>query len=170
MNRGQMSLDLGGSNRPRTKHFLWREVVGALVLAVMLVWAAWVTKELISRPASTVVRLNLAGLVQEYMVAASHSNWTADQIAKQTHVFTEAIDGLIAAYSRDGKVLLITEAVLSKNVPDITPQVRSAILKKVAWPVPGTAGIVSPLVPHGNDFPTGNGGTALSQGGADVRP
>ena len=152
------------------KRFPWRDAVRALSLALLLVWAAWATRELTTRPANTLVKLNLAGLVQEYMVAASHSNWTADQIRAQTTAFSSAIDAQIAAYARRGTTVLMTEAVLSKNVPDITPQVRTAILKKVAWPTPGAAGVIAPLVPHGSDFATQGDSAPSPAGGADVQP
>ena len=169
MSRRQLSLDLRDTKRTRIRNFPWKELARALSLAVLLVWAAWVTRELVARPTNSVVKLNLAGLVQEYMIAASHSNWTADQIRTQTGAFTGAIDDQIAAYARDGTTVLMTEAVLSKNVPDITPRVRAAILKKVAWPAPGTAGVIAPLVPRGTELPDPSGGAPLP-GGADVRP
>ena len=152
------------------KRFPWRDAARALSVAVLLVWAAWTTRELTTRPADTLVKLNLAGLVQEYMVAASHSNWTADQIRAQTTAFSTAIDAQIATYARRGTTVLMTEAVLSKNVPDITPQVRAVILKKVAWPAPGNGGVIAPLVPHGSDFGASGDNTPPPAGGADVQP
>ena len=111
------------------------EIALSLAAAGLLVWGAWVTQELVSRPKTTIVKVNLAGLVQDYMVAASHSNWSQDQIKVQTQAFTAAVDDEIGRLSADGTTVLLTEAVLSKTVHDATPEIREAVQKRVAWPV-----------------------------------
>ena len=111
------------------------EIALSLAAAGSLVWGAWVTQELVSRPKTVIVKVNLAGLVQDYIVAASHSNWSQDQIKVQTQAFTAAVDEEIGRLSADGTTVLMTEAVLSKTVHDATPEIRDAVQKRVAWPV-----------------------------------
>lgn len=111
------------------------EIALSLGCAAALIWGAWVTRELVTRHPPTIVKVNLAGLVQDYMVAASHSNWTQDQIKTQTQAFTSAVDEEIGRISANGTTVLMTEAVLSKSVRDATPEIREAVQKRVAWPM-----------------------------------
>lgn len=139
------------------------EIALSLAAAGALVWGAWVTQDLVSRPKTTIVKVNLAGLVQDYMVAASHSNWTQEQIKAQTQAFTAAVDEEIGRISADGITVLMTEAVLSKNVHDATPEIREAVQKRVAWPVMNPNPV--PLQPRvDRQVPTGDASAGMSAG------
>ena len=148
------------------------EIALSLAAAGSLVWGAWVTQELVSRPKSTIVKVNLAGLVQDYMVAASHSNWSQDQIKVQTQAFTAAVDDEIGRLSADGTTVLMTEAVLSKSAHDATPQIRDAVQKRVAWPVVNPNAV--PLQPRADSHtpPADSGavGPALPEGSSNAHP
>jgi hypothetical protein len=148
------------------------EIALSLGGTAALIWGAWVTQELVSRPKTGIVKVNLAGLVQDYMVAASHSNWTQDQIKTQTQAFTSAVDEEIGRISADGTTVLMTEAVLSKSVHDATPEIRDAVQKRVAWPVANPNAV--PLQPRADSHtpPTdiGAGGPALPEGSSNAHP
>lgn len=111
-----------------------KEILIGSAMLVTLGWGAWVTKELV-KPEAEVVRVNVAGLVQEFMMTVSHSNWNPDEISKQTEAYTKSLDALIDRESKAGNTVLITEAVLSKGTRDITPQIRAELSQSMSLPL-----------------------------------
>ena len=55
-------------------------------------------------------------------------------MAAQTRAFMGALDAELLRRGREGTTVLVAEAVLSKNVPDITADVRRAVYAKVPPP------------------------------------
>ena len=107
---------------------------------VMLLWAAWVTKHIASAPPQLpMASVRLEALVTEYVQAQSHSNATPEAVTQQTARFMSAIEDELKRVGASGTTVLVGEAVLSKNVPDITDQVRKAVYAKVPLPAAAPA-------------------------------
>ncbi|MDE2439440.1 MAG: TrbI F-type domain-containing protein [Betaproteobacteria bacterium] len=126
-----------------------KEILSAVAAAGVLAWGSWVTISL-ARPHENIVRLGAAGLVQEYSIAVAHSNWSVDQIKTQTVAFTTELDKIVSEQAAQGRTVLMNEAVLSHTTPDITAEVRTELMKRVAWPAPGTAPAVAQPLPPGS--------------------
>ena len=133
--------------------------LAALVVAVLL-WGAWVTKRVSSPVAPLpIASVRLEAIVSEYVRAQSHSNAPQDQVARETAGFMAALDAALRTRGAAGTTVLVGEAVLSQNVPDITDEIRKAVYAKVPLPVPATgsapagsagalpAGVSVPLAP-----------------------
>ena len=117
----------------------------AAVAVVMLLWAAWVTKHIASAPPQVpMASVRLEALVTEYVQAQSHSNGTPEAVTQQTARFMSAIEDELKQVGAGGTTVLVGEAVLSKNVPDITDQVRKAVYAKVPLPVAAPASSAGP--------------------------
>lgn len=112
---------------------------------VMFLWAAWVTKHIASAPPQLpMASVRLEALVTEYVQAQSHSNGTPDAVTQQTARFMSAIEDELKRVGASGTTVLVGEAVLSKNVPDITDQVRKAVYAKVPLPTAAPAPAAGP--------------------------
>ena len=117
----------------------------AALAVVVLLWAAWVTKNIAGAPPPVpMASVRLEALVTEYVQAQSHSNGTPEAVTQQTARFMAAIEEELKAVGAKGTTVLVGEAVLSKNVPDITDQVRKAVYAKV--PLPAAAPAAAPQV------------------------
>lgn len=117
----------------------------AAIAVAMLLWGAWVTKHIAAPPAQIpMASVRLEALVTEYVQAQSHANGTPDAVTQQTARFMGAIEDELKRIGANGTTVLVGEAVLSKNVPDITDQVRRAVYAKV--PLPTTASAPAPQV------------------------
>lgn len=117
----------------------------AALAVVMLLWAAWVTKHIASAPPQLPMAcVRLEALVTEYVQAQSHSNGTPDAVTQQTARFMSAIEDELKRVGASGTTVLVGEAVLSKNVPDITDQVRKAVYAKVPLPTAAPAPAAGP--------------------------
>lgn len=131
----------------------------AAIAIAMLLWGAWVTKHIVS-PLSSVpmASVRLEAIVSEYVQAQSHSNGQPDAVAAQTRAFMGALDQELQKVGASGTTVLVGEAILSKNVPDITDQIRRAVYAKVPLPAAAPASPAGPAV--GAATPNASGGVA----------
>ena len=86
--------------------------------------------------------VRLQQLVGEYVQAQARSAAPPEAVTQQTQAFMAALGGELKRRGEDGTTVLVGEAVLSSNVPDITDQVRKAIYAKV--PMPASAAMPAP--------------------------
>lgn len=141
----------------------------AAIAVAMLLWGAWVTKHIAAPPAQIpMASVRLEALVTEYVQAQSHSNSTPDSVTQQTARFMGAIEDELKHIGANGTTVLVGEAVLSKNVPDITDQVRKAVYAKV--PLPTVAPAAAPQVGAAAPMPSAPLGTPAALAGAAPSP
>ena len=126
----------------------WPLVIAVGAAVAMFLWAAWMTKTVMDLRADKVpfVSVRLQPLVEEYVQAQARTSTPEAEVTRQTQAFMGALDAELRARGADGSTIMVAEAVLSKNVPDITDDVRKAVYAKV--PAPG-AGLTAPAGPLG---------------------
>ena len=109
----------------------------ALVGAVVAVglWGAWVTKEVLQGSGMPpIAKVQLQSMVGEYVQAQARSTTPPDQVTAETKAFMGEIEKNLKARGARGQIVLVGEAVLTENVPDITNELRGEIYKKVKRP------------------------------------
>ncbi len=114
--------------------------------AAALLWGSWATHAILDvRKASTpLVKVQLAELLRGYVQAEARSGVPADQITQQTGLFLKAMNDAVAMHVRSGQVVLLSNAVVAGNIPDITDDVRAEVYSHVPHPQPGAAQGMSP--------------------------
>ena len=108
-------------------------LVGALVAAGL--WGAWVTKNVLGagdRPA--IAKVQLSGIVGEYVQAQARSATPPEQVTTETRAFMGEVQKNLERRGASGQIVLVGEAVLAGNVPDITADVRREVYAKVKMP------------------------------------
>ncbi|MEO1489611.1 MAG: TrbI F-type domain-containing protein, partial [Pseudomonadota bacterium] len=97
---------------------------------------AWVTKSVIGEEDSEpqIVQLQLQGIISEYLQAQARSNADEQTAAQQTAQFMATLDQTVAGLSKSGTVVLVHEAVIGGDVPDVTEQIKAAVYAKVPRP------------------------------------
>jgi hypothetical protein len=113
-------------------------LVGALVAAGL--WGAWVTKNVLGagdRPA--IAKVQLSGIVGEYVQAQARSATPPEQVTTETRAFMGEVQKNLERRGAAGQIVLVGEAVLAGNVPDITAEVRREVYAKVKMPQPANA-------------------------------
>lgn len=103
---------------------------------VALLWGAWVTKNILdpSVVKAPIASVRLEQIIGEYVQAQARSNTSPEVVTQQTQAFMAALGEELKARGADGTTVMVGEAVLSQNVPDITADVRNAIYAKVPPP------------------------------------
>ena len=126
----------------------WQIVLGLLALAG-LVWSMWVTKELVSPQQDHIVSARLSSIVGDYVQAQARSASPPTKVEVEMRAFMSSLDKELERRSSDGQVVLVGEAVLTKNVPDITDSLKKAVYASgVAQPRPASAAELQRLQPQ----------------------
>jgi len=114
-------------------------VLALMVVVAGLAWAAWTTRAILDLRRAPVpfVKVQLGGLVADYVRAQARSATPPDQMGAQTQAFMKLLDAALARETRAGRVVLVSEAVAGGSVPDITETVRREVYAKM--PAPRTA-------------------------------
>jgi hypothetical protein len=113
-------------------------MVAGLVASVL--WGAWVTKTITAEQTQPrMARVQIAALISEYVQAQARTASPPDQVTAETRAFMAAVQRDLDARGKRGEVVLVGEAVLAGNVPDITGDVRKAVYAKVKMPQPAAA-------------------------------
>ncbi|SLK08070.1 type-F conjugative transfer system protein TrbI [Novosphingobium mathurense] len=113
-------------------------MVGALVAAGL--WGAWVTKNVLgAADTPAIAKVQLAGIVGEYVQAQARSATPPEQVTTETRAFMGEVQKNLERRGASGQIVLVGEAVLAGNVPDITAEVRREVYAKVKMPQPANA-------------------------------
>jgi hypothetical protein len=124
----------------------------------LLAWGAWVTKTL-TRPAANhqFVQLELQGIIGDYLQAQACSGNDERTAAQQTAVFMAKLDQIVAGYAADGKVVLVHQAIVGGELPDITEAVKAEAYAAAPLPAaPGPGGVAGEM----QAYLQGSGGAA----------
>lgn len=141
MRRGGEAL--ANELRPATPHKLgWMPLalIGSLVATGL--WGAWVTRNVLAQAdLPPMAKVQLAGVVGEYVQAQAHSASPPDQVTAETRAFMAEIQRNLEARGDRGQIVLVGEAVLAGDVPDITAELRREVYARVRMPhvAPATA-------------------------------
>ena len=122
---------------PRRMGWMPVALVGGLVAAGL--WGAWVTKNLMAEEGTApMARVQLSAIVGEYVQAQARSATPPEQVTAETRAFMAEIQRNLEARGQRGQIVLVGEAVLAGNVPDITASLREEVYTKVRMPQPAS--------------------------------
>ncbi|WP_019053919.1 type-F conjugative transfer system protein TrbI [Sphingobium xenophagum] len=113
-------------------------LVGTLVAAGL--WGAWVTKNVLGAgDTPTIAKVQLSGIVGEYVQAQARSATPPEQVTTETRAFMGEVQKNLERRGATGQIVLVGEAVLAGNVPDITAEVRREVYGHIKMPQPANA-------------------------------
>lgn len=114
-------------------------LIGMFVLA-LVIWAMWVTRALTAPGQEHIVSARLSALVGDYVEAQRFSGSPPERVEAEMRAFMASLDKELQRRSSSGQVVLVGEAVLTKNVPDITDSLKTAVFA-AGVPIPKRASV-----------------------------
>jgi len=122
------SVDKGrGPRRSFFAGFSRLQILAGCVILAIFVWGMWVTKTLVTPKQDHIVSARLSAIVGEYVQAQARSASSPAQVESEMRAFMASLDKELQRRSAGGQIVLVGEAVLTKNVPDITDGLRNAV-------------------------------------------
>lgn len=121
------------------------QILAGVVILLGLIWGMWVTKTLLAPQRDQIVSARLSAIVGEYVQAQARSASSPEQVEAETRRFMARLEGELQRRSHDGQVVMVGEAVLSRNVPDITDSVKRAVYASgIPFPRPASPREIEP--------------------------
>jgi hypothetical protein len=112
-------------------------LLGAVVL--LFLWACWATGQLLSRREPTIVTVDLARVMSDYIRAESADELPPAQATLRAALFARLAEDGVAALGSDGALVLVSQAVVGKSARDVTPDLVRYIEQRMP-PRPASAG------------------------------
>lgn len=142
------------------------------------VWGVWATRVLVdlSRERHTLVQVRLSEIVGDYVRNAARSSLPAEEVSRQTAGFLKVLNDVVGEQGSGGRIVLLGNAVVSGDLPDITQDVTAQVYSRVSRPIPAAAapatGIPVTAIPVPGETSQGGGNdpAAASAGGSRAEP
>lgn len=108
---------------------------GAILLAVVLLgaalWGVWATGKLRALEKRELVTVQLSGIMGAFVEAEARSGRSPEEMQARVQAYLQAVEASVARLGREGRTVLIAEAVVAGSVPDLTEEVRADVARRM---------------------------------------
>lgn len=108
----------------------------AFVLGVSMIgstlWGVWATDALLTLQKREVVTVQLSRIMGEFIEAEARAGRPPEETKQNVELYLKAVEASVEALGRDGRTVLVAEAVVSGSAPDLTETVRADVARRVA--------------------------------------
>lgn len=114
-----------------TRELLLKALLITASIAAVL-WGAWVTREITEEPPSQrIVTVRLADTIGTFVEEAARADADPAAVQAASLAYLKAAESAVADMGRDGRVILVAEAVLAGAAEDATPELEARISVKL---------------------------------------
>lgn len=103
-------------------------------IAAAGLWAGWATTELIGLGRSEIVTVELAGMMGSFVETEARSGNPPEVIKARVEAYLKAVELSVDRLAKDGRTVLVAEAVVAGSAPDFTGVVRADVERRLASP------------------------------------
>lgn len=104
--------------------------LGASMLASTL-WGVWATHELLDLQKREVVTVQLSRIMGEFIEAEARAGRPPEQTKQRVQAYLQAVEASVQRLARDGRTVLVAEAVVAGSTPDLTDAVRADVVRRM---------------------------------------
>jgi len=104
--------------------------LGASMLASTL-WGVWATHELLDLQKREVVTVQLSRIMGEFIEAEARAGRPPEETKQRVQAYLQAVEASVQRLARDGRTVLVAEAVVAGSTPDLTEAVRADVVRRM---------------------------------------
>jgi len=108
----------------------------AMLLAASMIgstlWGVWATDRLITLEKREVVTVQLSQIMGEFIEAEARAGRPPEETRMRVELYLKAVEASVQALGREGRTVLVAEAVVSGSAPDLTESVRADVARRIA--------------------------------------
>lgn len=104
--------------------------LGASMLASTL-WGVWATHELLDLQKREVVTVQLSRIMGEFIEAEARAGRPPEETKQRVQAYLQAVEASVQRLARDGRTVLVAEAVVAGSAPDLTKAVRADVVRRM---------------------------------------
>ena len=109
----------------------WGAVVLALALPGAALWGVWTTERVAAIERREIVTVELSRLMGEFVEAEARSGRPPEVMQARVEAYLAAVEASVERLDREGRTVLIAEAVVAGSAPDLTNQVRADVARRM---------------------------------------
>ncbi|WP_422342854.1 TrbI F-type domain-containing protein [Parasphingorhabdus sp.] len=121
------------------KHALERRLVpsiksigAVLVVVAAILWIIWVSISLTRNQKPEIMQVRLSEIMNEFVDAEARKDGDPEVTRETIARYLKIMEDTVADMSREGRVMIVSEAIVSPNTPDATPLLKQRIAQKLA--------------------------------------
>jgi len=103
----------------------------ALVLAISMAastaWGFWATGKLLELERREVVTVQLGRIMGDFVEAEARSGRPPEETRERVQAYLKAVDASVRKLGREGRTVMVAEAVVAGSAPDLTEVVRAEV-------------------------------------------
>jgi hypothetical protein len=108
------------------------KALGVAAALTTLLWAGWITREIVQVPDQRIVTVRLAKTIGAFVEDAARADADPAAIQAASLAYLKAAESAVAEMGHDGRVVLVAEAVLAGAAEDATPELEQRIAQKLS--------------------------------------
>ena len=105
-------------------------VVGAGMIGQVL-WGVWVTEKLLTLEKREVVTVQLSRIMGDFIEAEARAGRPPEETKMRVQAYLQAVEASVEHLGREGRTVLVAEAVVAGSTPDLTEAVRADVARRV---------------------------------------
>lgn len=103
---------------------------GVLLTVCVLLWGAWVSRE-VARPREQIVTVRLGDTIARFVDGEARAARDPEVGQARTLAYLKAAEAAVKDMGKNGRVVLVAEAVLAGDVPDATGELEQRIAARL---------------------------------------
>jgi len=103
----------------------------ALSMVGSTLWGLWATDKLLALEKREVVTVQLSGIMGDFVEAEARAGRTPEETRERVQAYLKAVEASVGQLSREGRTVLVAEAVVAGSTPDLTEAVRADVARRM---------------------------------------
>ena len=105
-------------------------VVGVGMVGQVL-WGVWATDKLLTVEKREVVTVQLSRIMGDFIEAEARAGRPPEETRLRVQAYLNAVEASVQKLGREGRTVLVAEAVVAGSTPDLTQSVRSDVVRRM---------------------------------------
>ncbi|MBF9152174.1 TrbI F-type domain-containing protein [Novosphingobium jiangmenense] len=105
-------------------------VVGAGMIGQTL-WGIWATDKLLTLERREVVTVQLSRIMGDFIEAEARAGRPPEETRLRVQAYLKAVEASVQKLGREGRTVLVAEAVVAGSTPDLTQSVRADVVRRM---------------------------------------
>jgi hypothetical protein len=94
-------------------------------------WGLWATDKLLALEKREVVTVQLSGIMGDFVEAEARAGRSPEETRQRVQAYLKAVEASVGQLSREGRTVLVAEAVVAGSTPDLTEEVRADVARRM---------------------------------------
>ena len=96
-----------------------------------VLWGVWATDKLLTLEKREVVTVQLSRIMGDFIEAEARAGRPPEETKMRVQAYLQAVEASVEHLGREGRTVLVAEAVVAGSTPDLTEAVRADVARRM---------------------------------------